>query len=159
MSQDEDADAEHTFPAGKYFIGDPCYALSEDTYGHWGTLGYATGKIVTPFGIFIVARTAYGDGQYYDGDGAKYPVDSGTLALIPWNMCEKLDEGRAKRCGRIVTFRQEGRFSCPTDGKIEIYADFNVTIDTACDSCSDSCSEDDQDDDGSDTCSSIASSD
>ena len=59
MSQDEDADAEHTFPAGKYFIGDPCYALSEDTYGHWGTLGYATGKIVTPFGIFIVARIAY----------------------------------------------------------------------------------------------------
>ncbi len=127
---------EHTFPRGKYYLGDPCYALSEDVYmNYWGKAGFSSGKMLTPFGFFIVCSTAYGDGEYTDGEGWKYPVDSGTLALIPWEMCAKLhdDPEYGNRCGRVVSFDHGGTFSCPSRGKIEVYADINITINTAAD--------------------------
>ena len=122
----------HSFPAGKYYLGDPCYALSDDIYdNYWGKAGYATGTMLTPFGAFIVARTAYGDGEYTDGSGSMYPVDSGTIALIPWSMCEKMNEDQANRCGRVLVFREDGTFE-EEDGVFNIVSDYTeVRIDTS----------------------------
>ena len=121
----------HSFPAGKYYIGDPCYALSEDIYDNcWGEAKYALGKMSTPLGDFIVASTAYGDGEYVDDDGFKYPVDSGTIAVIPWTMCEQMDETEANTCGRVHVFEDDGTFE-EEDGVITIESECtDIVIDT-----------------------------
>lgn len=118
----------HTFEAGKYFVGDPCYALSDEVYDEWGTKKFSSGEIVTSQGVFFVHGTMYGDGMYFDDEETKYPVDSGTLALIPWILCEKLKH-RSKIPGRILTFREDGEFAAK-HGIFRILADIDVCIDT-----------------------------
>jgi hypothetical protein len=51
------------FPAGKYWIGDPCYVLGAN-------------------GFSWTHSTAYGDGLYKDKLGRVYLVDSGTLGIF-----------------------------------------------------------------------------
>ena len=65
---------------GSFYVGDPCYVLPDEIYhGIWGDkYNFEDGLIETPEGNWLVHGTAYGDG-YYDG----YPVDSGTLSVIP----------------------------------------------------------------------------
>ena len=82
-------------PAGKYWIGDPCYVLDDDNGDFdWGTFcrfcfqGDSSGRknegIVTHQGItFAYFGTAYGDGAYVDQEGNLYGVDAGMLGCIP----------------------------------------------------------------------------
>ena len=87
--------------------------------------------------------TAYGDGVYYDGNGREYPVDSGTIALIPWSMCAQLEsyddadkQGRVLDCASSVIWTSDA-------GVFRVTAsigNFDIEIDTA--SPSDSNSED-----------------
>lgn len=82
-------------PAGKYWIGDPCYVLSnDDTKFDWGDFcsscfendpsGRSNEGIVTHQGItFAHYGTAYGDGCYEDNQGNEYGVDAGMLGCIP----------------------------------------------------------------------------
>ena len=123
---------EHTFTEGVYFLGDPCYALADTVYDDvWGRMyGYGEGKIVTESGSFIVASTEYGDGIYADQDGTEYPVDSGTIALIPWHFCEKLSEESAEKYGRLFTTDESGLFK-HSDNTIEVHcADLFICINT-----------------------------
>lgn len=83
---------------GSFYVGDPCYVLPDEIYhGIWGDkYNFEDGLIETPEGNWLVHGTAYGDG-YYDG----YPVDSGTLSVIP---AELIAEDKAKdalRLGKI----------------------------------------------------------
>ena len=81
-------------PAGKYYIGDICYALSDAVYqDQWGKrLSYETGthtfKHNNEQGIISVNSTAYGDGAYTDGE-REFLVDSGTIGIIPFNLCDQ----------------------------------------------------------------------
>lgn len=127
---------DNAFPAGKYFLGDPCYALSNTLYDEeWGKMaGYRSGKIKTSRGDFIVYRTAYGDGLYSDEYDGYYPVDSGTIALIPWSLCDKLvDEAYIQRSGRVLMMDEGGTYDC-FDGVFELHSgDIDLSIDTTAD--------------------------
>lgn len=91
-----------------FYIGDPGYVLSDDVYyGIWyEKYNFKNGKINVDGKLsFIVHRTAYGDGEYFDGSGFSYGVDSGTLAIIPLELIKETEiepnEGKYEY-GRIV---------------------------------------------------------
>ena len=82
-----------TSPSGKFWVGDPCYVLSDDVYyGIWDDkYNFEDGIIDCGNGLsFLVHGTAYGDGCY-PGNGFNYGVDSGTLAVIPMELVAKTD--------------------------------------------------------------------
>lgn len=81
------------FKAGKYYIGDPCYALQNKNGWKWNDVLDQTdcftdfnGTITNSCGdTFHVAgaRTRYGDGGFIDNSGREFLVDSGCIACIP----------------------------------------------------------------------------
>lgn len=83
-----------TSPSGKFYVGDPCYVLSDDIYyGIWDDkYNFEDGIIDCGNGLaFLVHGTAYGDGSYQGTNGTEYGVDSGTLAVIPMDLVAKTD--------------------------------------------------------------------
>jgi hypothetical protein len=74
-------------PAGKYYIGDLCYVMSDD----WDEVCELTIKdckvINGEFEMkdgrrFAMYSTKYGDGLYRSNIGTKHAVDSGTIGCI-----------------------------------------------------------------------------
>lgn len=99
-----------TLPAGKYYIGDLCYALADDIYdGVFGNIGgYDSGlykKNDSEF--FFVDNTAYGDGMYGATDGNEFAVDAGIIGICPASMIGK-GTGREKDGdgGHIYEFKE-----------------------------------------------------
>lgn len=83
----------------KIYIGDPCYALSNEDYEIWGSkFNYADGKHEIDGNEFAVFSTEFGDGSYEGSDGRMYPVDSGTIGAIPFELVSK----EIENLGRIV---------------------------------------------------------
>lgn len=73
-----------TLPAGKYYIGDPCYAFGKtDLYKKvWGDqFGYENGYYTNGTSHIVVHRTAYGDGVYRGSNEMIFYVDSGTICI------------------------------------------------------------------------------
>jgi hypothetical protein len=75
-------------PAGRYYVGDPCYGVPTDRWMEWLEaadyldepkilLAELDGKPVIGVG------TAYGDGEYPGSDGNRYPVDAGLIGAVP----------------------------------------------------------------------------
>jgi hypothetical protein len=87
---------------GRYYIGDPCYALSKERHKQFLDLigcndeaqkllqgGVLEGEFNLPDGIrFAVYNTLWGDGRYRSNFGDIYPVDSGCIACIPIELDE-----------------------------------------------------------------------
>lgn len=98
--------------AGKYYIGDPCYVMSDED---WQLLLNQTkylncegsGVWAGDFnGHRIVAgSTACGDGGYQGSDNVEYCVDSGTLAIVSIGLVSKPVEDHD--LGSIVEFDSE----------------------------------------------------
>jgi hypothetical protein len=76
-------------PAGKYYIGDLCYVMTNEDWKLF------CGHTLYPerFGELFIRenckiacyRTAYGDGHYYDQQEKEYCVDSGTISAMLFN--------------------------------------------------------------------------
>ena len=91
---------------GEYFIGDLSYVLADKD---WQSL---IGK--TDEGFFEMKgvrgffdSTDCGDGSYEDQQGYEYPVDTGTIGVIPIAVCgkAKLKEAIKNKAGRTVQFQ------------------------------------------------------
>ena len=82
------------YPAGKYYIGEICYALPNKVYEQWGkTYNYDEGTYVFSHKgsqhTLTVARTKYGDGFYMDEiSKIDFAVDSGTIGIVPFDLCD-----------------------------------------------------------------------
>lgn len=142
-------------PAGKYFIGDCCYVLDDEVYhGVWGKqLNYQTGTFDVQGKRVAVAGTATGDGWFRGSDGVDYSVDSGTIAIVPFELCVKCTEEEAKELGCVHTFDHEVQFHV-ADGVLEIasknkYIRIN-TNEPGGDGSEDNDNNDNNDDDGDD---------
>ncbi|CAM6054460.1 unnamed protein product [Sphagnum tenellum] len=77
--------------AGEYYLGDPCYAFSHQTWdmlleqsnhfaNHIGQIG----------GLTVIAfRTAHGDGNYRNLSLGDVMVDSGMIGLVPVDAADR----------------------------------------------------------------------
>jgi hypothetical protein len=80
------------FPAGKYYIGDLCYVMSDDEWQEVCSLleddndGHLTLKNGKQFACF---RTAYGDGTYRTNADGSCSVDSGTIGCLLMCQCSQ----------------------------------------------------------------------
>lgn len=124
------SNVEVTVPAGKYVLGDPCYAVPDDCWddllescdyfrspiGHI-TLDYTKKFQVLGFG------TRWGDGCYAGSDGKSYPVDAGLIGLVPIELVENILE----HSDYIVTFKKNT--VCRSDGDGKLYFG-SIVIDT-----------------------------
>jgi len=87
-------------PAGKYWIGDPCYVFPND-----GPMENKWNEILAEVDFFDVsygelddgkikvwaASTAYGDGRYIGSNGKAFLVDAGLIGIVPMETVEYLD--------------------------------------------------------------------
>lgn len=105
----------HTFPAGHYYIGDPCYVIADRKWegvlhdtGYFGLHTNAKendGHPVTNWddGVFdhngyncFASGTAYGDGCYEDNFDGSYGVDAGLISIMPMEATD--EEAEAWLC-------------------------------------------------------------
>lgn len=95
-------------PPGSYYIGDLCYALSDDLYDTvFGRLGgYDAGmyakKDSTDF--FFLNHTDHGDGMYAGSDCKDFAVDAGIIGICPVSLLTKDGDG-----GHVYTFTEPVR--------------------------------------------------
>lgn len=85
-----------TLPAGKYWIGDPCYVLAVDNHELWCELLEQSDFFNKPceyLGRLIYAfSTEYGDGEYEDQYGNQYGVDAGMIGIVPVEVLKDADK-------------------------------------------------------------------
>lgn len=80
-------------PAGRYFLGDPCYTAGRDdaAWQQWVDVGYMRSEASDSHIIggtynghpVVASNTAYGDGEYYGSNGVSYSVDAGLIGVVP----------------------------------------------------------------------------
>lgn len=89
-----------TMPAGKYWIGDPCYV-----FPHKGPMKDKWDELLAEVDFFDVsygelddgkikvwaASTAYGDGRYIGSNGKAFPVDAGLIGIVPLETVQYLN--------------------------------------------------------------------
>ena len=119
--------------AGRYYIGDPCYAFNRED---WEELLESTDYFqnANPFELrgrsFVAFNTDFGDGDYKGSDGFNYGVDAGLIGAIPIELVdkEKLADIVKFKLGRIVEF--DSSFYVSTNGEgLLCFGD--IEIDTA----------------------------
>lgn len=139
-------------PAGKYFLGDPCYSvpshlwmdlLSSAEFFYTNPIG----TVSTPAGTFSVLAfgTAYGDGLYRGSDGYSYPVDAGLIGLTPVELIDanttamKADGQLRTDLGKIIEFGRD--IVCSGEGGVMTFGDITINTkdeneeDDTCDTC------------------------
>jgi hypothetical protein len=117
-------------PAGKYVLGDPCYAVPDhlwidllESCGIFGLdedgspVGFINGHHVLGF------STAYGDGCYGGSDGYFYGVDAGLIGLVPYELAVGQEWGGQSR---VVEFTVNT--VCTNRGGVMQFG--NIEIDT-----------------------------
>jgi hypothetical protein len=77
-----------SMPAGKYYIGDLCYVMTDAEWEEFCGITIKGNKCIDgEFWLsdgrqFATYGTAYGDGVYYDEYGHSYSVDAGLIGCI-----------------------------------------------------------------------------
>ena len=144
-----------TMPAGKYWIGDPCYVFPHkgpmenkwdellDKVDFFDTLSYGElddGKIKV-----WAASTAYGDGRYFGSNGTTFPVDAGLIGIVPLETVQYLDKKDCDLdyCGQFIEFKE----SFVVMSKNGYFTFGNIDIDTSDDDNGDDDYDDYYDDD------------
>lgn len=126
-------------PAGRYFVGDLCYVVRGKD---WDKLikrlfpsrdKEVVGIFEDDDGInYAIFATAHGDGQYFDGNGRRYPVDSGSIGCIPeCAITAKFNGDRLRELGNIIDF--PSAFEVDTDLEAGTITFGHVTIETDAD--------------------------
>lgn len=102
----------HMFPAGSYWIGDPCYVVKDENWGKLldETACFGLPEVGKPTGYFddglfhyngetcFAQSTAYGDGTYAlkDRNGVvegTIPVDAGLISIMPIYARDEMGSG------------------------------------------------------------------
>lgn len=126
-------------PAGKYILGDPCYAVPDSEWMELlesceffnspiGTIRRSpkegTFNVMETFKV-VAFGTRWGDGCYRGTDGNSYPVDAGLIGLVPVEVVGS-EALRDDLC-TVVTFDKPTK--CGTDGEGKLRFG-HITIDT-----------------------------
>jgi hypothetical protein len=100
------------FPPGKYFLGDPSYAVSDAYKDEVDSIPYNTYLDIDSLGR-VAVFDARGDGCYLDEEGHPHYVDSGTLGIVPIDELPHEEWIRLKGLGRILDFDSQNRPPMP----------------------------------------------
>jgi hypothetical protein len=124
-------------PAGKYILGDPCYAVPDSD---WDALLKSCNFFESPIGYIkdglqefpvVAFSTRWGDGCYAGTDGNSYPVDAGLIGLVPVEVVgmesSQSEFGSVNTDCTVVTFTTAVK--CSTDGQGKLRFG-HITIDT-----------------------------
>ena len=117
-----------TIPAGRYFLGDPCYCFGKS----WGEVLNETNFFQNETHEFrdfpIVAfGTAHGDGEYFDQKGNRFPVDAGLIGLVHENLIETKDPNWLSKAG--IWVESVGETECWKDGGDLNFGDICIETD------------------------------
>ena len=118
----------YILPAGRYFIGDICYALSDFVYNEiWGdNFGFREGLYNHQKGTFVMGRAMYGNGDYLGTDGRVYAIDSGIVGMVSWDLVDNKDckSGSVHEFSESIYFciTGEGHFIF-SSGKVKLVID------------------------------------
>jgi len=115
-------------PAGRYFVGDPCYAVKDvgTVWQRWVNATYKEREVIAAGTIdnhlVIGLSTQYGDGEYTDQKGRVYGVDSGMIGVVDVELlkAQGLKETDIDDLGSFVTFSENTRLTRTEDGDILI---------------------------------------
>lgn len=126
-------------PAGRYFLGDPCYAVPDELWHDLlASCDYFNEPVGNVAGHRVVAfSTAYGDGEYYDNQGRRYPVDAGLIGVVPEALATKYPREELEKLGRFV--EHAGTLLSSEDGVIYLG---QIAIDTKDEPFYEDCEED-----------------
>ena len=120
-------------PAGRYFLGDPCYAVPDAFWEHFGASNdwWQKGPIAEYNGMKVLGfGTAFGDGEYLGTNGHHYPVDSGMIGLVPEKLAlmalGKLGKESVDHLGSWIEFQMNTL--CSVDDGVMTFG--SVTINT-----------------------------
>lgn len=128
-------------PAGKYVLGDPCYAVSsaprEDSrVDLWAEGGESCDWFESSPVAKVMVKgteyrylgfpTAWGDGTYTGSDGFSYPVDAGLIGLVPVEIADTDRTDVSMPINRVVEFTTDTLCTC-NDGVLMFG---NITINT-----------------------------
>lgn len=124
-------------PAGTYYVGDPCYAISDDKWDQFCD-EHEKGVVVIDGFPSVGLFTQHGDGVYYDNDYQTYGVDAGMLGAVDVRLAKNVEY--AEGLMRKVTFEES--FECyESKGVVHVG---HIRIDTALDDLTDDSMEDDE---------------
>ena len=91
-----------SMPAGKYYIGDLCYVMTDDEWLEFCDITIRGTQVIDgEFQLkdgrrFATYGTAYGDGVYHDQYGHSYSVDAGLIG------CIKVEDIRANNYDNLL---------------------------------------------------------
>ena len=111
-------------PAGKYYVGDLCYVMTDDEWDEFCYLTIVSNECVDGEFQFKDGRrfatygTKWGDGEYGDQYGNRYSVDAGLIG------CIRVEDIRANKYEDIETLGAIVEFDKP----FEVEADQGLLI-------------------------------
>jgi hypothetical protein len=115
-----------TVPAGKYYLGDPCYSLQDGT-DNWGNVLDASDCFHKPYikgkKMAVAFGTAFGDGEYFDQHGNAYPVDSGMIGLVPVSMAT------VKKPTGVQKVEFKSPVECTKEGGLLKFGEYEIDTD------------------------------
>ena len=105
-------------PAGRYYLGDPCYVIrDEDWMPLLNSCDYFNQPIGEVGGFKILAfGTKHGDGCYQDQHGNEFGVDAGLIGLVPAGY-----RGQTSHGNKLVEFSSQ--FECWEDDGVLHFGD------------------------------------
>lgn len=90
-----------SMPAGRYYIGDLCYVMSDDEWDEFCSITIKRDECLDgEFSLrdgrrFATYGTKWGDGEYQDNYGNSYSVDAGLIG------CIRVEDIRAEKYANI----------------------------------------------------------
>jgi hypothetical protein len=113
------------FPPGRYFIGDPCYAIPDE---HWEE--FIDGIEGEAIDLEGVGRSVFYSHQYEsDDEGLSYPTDSGLIGVTCVDHLKIGEWERLKKLGRLVEFTDGEQVARDEEGE-EIYGEWESAFRT-----------------------------
>jgi hypothetical protein len=119
-------------PAGKYYLGDPCYAVPNSLWDKLlGSCNFFNNCVGEVNGHKVLAfNTAHGDGVYADQFENEFPVDAGIIGLVPEALIdmEEFQGNYPDMPGIWVKYDYET--VCETDGKTLRFGKHRIETDS-----------------------------
>ena len=100
-------------PSGEYYVGDLCYVMEDDEWDQFCNITIQGNRCLDGEFTMLDGRkfatygTKWGDGEYRDQYGNRYPVDAGLIGCILLSDIRADKYGDLKRCGAIHKFERD----------------------------------------------------